>query len=173
MSAALGSERGAGSILVLTVIGLAVAVTAAALVVAGAALHVRRAGAASDLAALAAADAASGRIPGIPCPVAQEVASANDATVERCAVDGTSVTVTVSLPYLGLRASSSARAGPPGHAGPPGRAGPPARAAADPGDSRGRAGLSGSVEHRLQIAVAHGTGAFGPRTFGGELTLEP
>ncbi|MFV0319471.1 MAG: helicase, partial [Microbacterium sp.] len=67
-----------------------------------------------DAAALAAADAASGAVPGEPCASASAVAAAGGATLIDCRLDGLVATVRVAYPYAGLRAEASARAGPPG-----------------------------------------------------------
>ena len=69
--------------------------------------------AAADAAALAAADAASGRIPGYPCELASRVAAANGAAVGSCTVDGLVVTITASRSILGIAVSARATAGPP------------------------------------------------------------
>ncbi|WP_431220326.1 Rv3654c family TadE-like protein [Leifsonia xyli] len=106
-------DRGAGSVLALGVLGAVVTVTGGAIAVIGATAAHARAAAAADLAALAAADAAAGRISAIPCEAASDVAQANGAAIAECAEEGAVVTVTTVTPYLGLRASASARAGPP------------------------------------------------------------
>jgi secretion/DNA translocation related TadE-like protein len=72
--------------------------------------------AAADAAALAAADVASGLVPGHPCDVARRVAAANGASVELCAVDGLVATVTVGRTILGFPLSERATAGPAGSA---------------------------------------------------------
>jgi len=72
--------------------------------------------AAADAAALAAADTASGLVPGHPCDVAGRIAEANGATLAACAVDGLVATVTVTRPVLGFAIAESATAGPAGPA---------------------------------------------------------
>lgn len=121
-------ERGAGTVLAL---GLALAVLAVAtlvLLLAQSAVAASRAAAAADLAALAAADAARGIVPGEPCAVARDVALKNGAILLDCA-EGADMTVQVRTgrgagPFLGM-AWGLARAGPP--PGPPTAplAGPP------------------------------------------------
>ncbi|HEU0257272.1 MAG TPA: Rv3654c family TadE-like protein [Microbacteriaceae bacterium] len=106
-------ERGAGSVLAVAVLAV-VTVFAVALAVASVvAVEGRRAQAAADLAALAAADTASGLVPGIPCDTALRVARANDAALQACALEGQVALVTVEA---GARwpVRSTARAGPPG-----------------------------------------------------------
>ncbi|WP_395243833.1 Rv3654c family TadE-like protein [Agromyces sp. MMS24-K17] len=110
-------ERGAGSVLVLGVAGAIVALTA--LVVPLLAVHVagQRAANAADAAALAAADALSGAVPGIPCDLAAATAARNGAAMADCRTDGPVASVVVEVRGAGLTASARARAGPPGWAG--------------------------------------------------------
>jgi secretion/DNA translocation related TadE-like protein len=110
--ARLRPDRGAGTV---TVVGIVAAITIAALVVigAGAALVARqRIVGAADAAALAAADVASGRLPGAPCSVAGEVAAANGAALDGCIVDGLVVTVGVTGSLGAILIAASATAGP-------------------------------------------------------------
>ena len=91
-----------------------VAVLAAALAtVGGAAVTGQRLASAADAGALAAADAASGAVPGDPCERAAEVAETFGGRVEACDLDELIATVTVSMPLGPLTARASARAGPP------------------------------------------------------------
>ncbi len=106
-------ERGAGSVL-----GLALVLGIVSLTVCGlgayAALPAKHAlQAAADSAALTAANAASGRIQGYPCTLAEETAGLNGAALESCDLDGLEVTVYVSGTVLGIPVSAAARAGPP------------------------------------------------------------
>jgi secretion/DNA translocation related TadE-like protein len=91
------SDRGSGSILAVSI--LAAMVTAVGVLLPTTAVAVGRARAsnASDAAALAAADVASGLLPGSPCEAAEVVAAANGATLSACSVDGTTVTVEASV----------------------------------------------------------------------------
>ncbi|MEY9951265.1 Rv3654c family TadE-like protein [Leifsonia sp. EB34] len=107
-------ERGAGSVLALVVVAVTVALTAAAIGVTGAWGARQKAAVAADATALAAADAAVGRMGGEPCGRAEAVAHANGAAVAGCVVSGVVVTVEVVVPYLGWKAAAGARAGPPG-----------------------------------------------------------
>jgi secretion/DNA translocation related TadE-like protein len=68
---------------------------------------------AADLAALAAADAASGAISGLPCEVAAGVLSGNGSALASCRADGLVVTVDASGSFAGIPIRASATAGPP------------------------------------------------------------
>lgn len=67
---------------------------------------------AADAAALAAADTASGLMPGVPCDTAARAAELNGARLVACSVDGLIATVTVSRPAGLITIGSRARAGP-------------------------------------------------------------
>jgi len=106
-------ELGAGSVL-----GLALMLGILALAIGGlgayAALPQRNAlQAASDSAALTAANAASGRIQGYPCDLAAQAAELNGAELASCDLEGLEVTVEVSGTVLGIAVSIASRAGPP------------------------------------------------------------
>ena len=110
-------ERGSGTVLVLGIIAvlLAMAVCAGGLIQAQAAAGKARS--AADLAALGGATALSSVVvPGVPCEVAGRVARANGAEVAVCTVVGEDVVVEVSVEarVLGVvrEAVSAARAGP-------------------------------------------------------------
>lgn len=114
LAAALASDdRGSGSVLALAVVCGMLTVAAGGAAVVGAAAAHARAAAAADLAALAGADVAGGRVGGVPCDVAREVALVNGAELAACDQLGMVVTVTACERYLGLDAAASARAGPP------------------------------------------------------------
>ncbi|MBH0131001.1 Rv3654c family TadE-like protein [Salinibacterium sp. NK8237] len=109
----LNDEHGSGTILMVGLIATVIAVTALVIPLYWA-LSVRHALAgATDAAALAAADTASGLIAGYPCDNATRLASANDSLIEDCVVDGRIVTVTASRRILGILVTTSATAGPP------------------------------------------------------------
>ena len=111
---AVRGDRGSGTVVTLG-LGLGiVAVLLAALPLYGALAARHSVTAAADAAALAAADAASGLVPGYPCEIAARVASANGASLAGCALDGLVVTVTVGRPLLGFAVAESATAGPAG-----------------------------------------------------------
>ncbi|MEO8095908.1 MAG: Rv3654c family TadE-like protein [Pseudolysinimonas sp.] len=89
------SDRGAGAVLALAVLGTVTLVVVAVLTL-GAALVVRqRVIGAADAAALAAADAATGAVSGDPCALAAEAARANRAVLAECRLDGLIATVEV------------------------------------------------------------------------------
>lgn len=67
----------------------------------------------ADAAALAAADAASGAITGVPCERASQLAVRAGMNIARCELDSLVATVTVTAVFTGLRVEASARAGPP------------------------------------------------------------
>ncbi|CAN5206167.1 hypothetical protein BH11ACT5_BH11ACT5_24210 [soil metagenome] len=109
-------DRGAGTVVALG-LGLAIVAVfmlAIPLYVGLAARHAVTG--AADAASLAAADAASGLVPGHPCDLAVRVAAANGSSVENCTVDGLVATVTVGRTILGLAVSERASAGPAGSA---------------------------------------------------------
>ncbi|MBW4094979.1 MAG: flp pilus-assembly TadE/G-like family protein [Acidobacteria bacterium] len=111
-------EAGAGTVLLVGLVSVALALILVVLLLVQAATGAQRAATAADLAALAAADAARGLVQGQPCQLAGEVAARHEATVTRCAITGASqdvAEVDVSLPLPGLlgAATGRARAGPP------------------------------------------------------------
>lgn len=106
------SERGAGSIMAVAVVAGAV-VTLAALAPLSLVLQAKVATAgAADAAALAAADAAVGIVPGPPCERAGGVAAANKTALRACQVDGVIVTVRVAVMAAGFDVGATATAGP-------------------------------------------------------------
>lgn len=102
----------AGSVLSTAVVGFAAACLVGLSGVGASAAFAQRLAGAADAAALAAADAASGALRGVPCERAGEVAEAAGATIARCAVDGLIADVTVTAAFGRLVATASARAGP-------------------------------------------------------------
>ncbi|SFN34928.1 Rv3654c family TadE-like protein [Mycetocola miduiensis] len=105
-------EAGSGSV-------LAVALVASVLLLAGLALPLNAAltarqltANAADSAALAAADTASGLVPGYPCANAAEAARLNGAVLGECTVNGLEVLVTATRQVLGIPVSVRSRAGP-------------------------------------------------------------
>jgi secretion/DNA translocation related TadE-like protein len=112
-SATFRDDRGAGAVLAIALV-MAVVVIGLAGVSLAAGLSARqRVIGAADLAALAAADAASGAIGGAPCEVANRVAEGNGARLTGCKADGLIVTVTVAGSFAGIPIEARARAGPP------------------------------------------------------------
>lgn len=131
---ARGRERGSATVWVLALMAM-VWCTAAAVLLGGQVRAVRhQAGAAADLAALAAADRAL-HAPGVACRTAAEIADANGAHLRACAVEGglADVTVEVQLPALIIPlvdadgVTARARAGPAGTDARVGPAAGPAR----------------------------------------------
>ena len=76
------------------------------------AVRATRLGATADAAALAAADAASGAVPGVPCERAADIARRGGADLVECGVDGVVATVVVTMALGPFRARAAARAGP-------------------------------------------------------------
>lgn len=112
-----GTERGAGTVLVLSVVMVTLVVAQAVAVLAAGQMARHRAAAAADLAALAAAQRlAFGALD--PCADAGRIARANGATLRDCLIDGVEVEVQVrvettsALPWLPAQ-DRRARAGPP------------------------------------------------------------
>ncbi len=112
-------DRGAGTVLVLGLSALVLLAASVAVLVGQAATVRHRAGAAADLAALAAARAGADNVPS-PCRAARAVAASNDAHLTSCSVDrhgDARIGVTVDGRGLGrvpLRARGAARAAPTG-----------------------------------------------------------
>jgi len=108
-------DRGAATVLAIACLGLVLLVGAGLGVVAAMVADHRRAQAAADLAALAGAAALHQGDDA--CRVAQRVASANDADLTTCSIEGADVVVTVTVAgprWLGQSADleGRARAGP-------------------------------------------------------------
>lgn len=118
------SERGSATGLVLVLVAVLATLAVAGTAVGGLLVGQRRAAAAADLAALAAADAlvsGASTFRGVPdgCGQAALVSSANDALLTSCEVDGhhvvVAVTVEVRLPFGATQSvPGRARAGPAG-----------------------------------------------------------
>lgn len=112
-SARAWSDAGSGSVLALAVLG-ATLVLLLTLLPLSMALSVRQTVAGTaDAAALAAADVASGLLPGFPCAQAEIVARANATSLEACHLDGLIATVRVGSTVLGIPVTALATAGPP------------------------------------------------------------
>ena len=108
-------EEGAATVLVVAMAGMLVFVLIGLSAVGGLVTAQRRAQAAADLAALAAAAALRGGSEG--CAEATRVAAANDATLDACTVTGQDAWVEVSVsgpqwPGRRVRVGAEARAGP-------------------------------------------------------------
>lgn len=107
------SDAGAGSVLAIGILGALVALLLAALPIGTLFAAHQQAANAADAAALAAADTASGRLPGFPCETARRVADRNRASLGRCDLDGLTVLVDASVDTRWGTVSVAARAGPP------------------------------------------------------------
>lgn len=81
--------------------------------VSAAAVFGQRLAGVADAAALAAADAASGAVTGVPCERAGELAQSAEVELTGCELEGLVATVSVSAPFGVLVAVARARAGPP------------------------------------------------------------
>jgi secretion/DNA translocation related TadE-like protein len=103
----------AGSIAAIGVVGCAATLCLGLVLTASAAVFGQRLAGAADAAALAAADAASGAVIGVPCESADAVARSAGAELSTCEVDGLTATVTLSAKFTQLPATARARAGPP------------------------------------------------------------
>ncbi len=113
LRAVCSDDSGGGSILgVGLVLGLAIMICTVAPLGASLAAHQRVQGAA-DSAALAAADTASGRVPGFSCEAAGAVAASLAVSLVSCAVTDGLATVTVGGEVFAIPITASSRAGPP------------------------------------------------------------
>ena len=109
----LRDDRGGGTVLALALVMVVVTIGLSGVVLASALTARQRVVGAADLAALAAADAASGAIGGRPCEVAASVARGNSARLMACESDGLVVSVTVGGEFAGIPIVARSRAGPP------------------------------------------------------------
>ena len=105
-------DRGSGSILAVAILGALFAVTAVLVPVLALLPAKQSVQGAADAAALAAADTASGLMPGVPCEMAALAAELNAARLVGCTVDGLTATVTVAATAGILPIGARARAGP-------------------------------------------------------------
>ena len=96
-------EEGSGTVLALTIIAALLVVTAVIAGLIGGVSANRRASAAADLSALAAADAYRGLTEGDPCAVAADLAERHGARLESCTFPDRpeTVEVTVAVPVAG------------------------------------------------------------------------
>jgi secretion/DNA translocation related TadE-like protein len=106
------SERGSGSVLIVALLGALFTVTAVLIPVLALLPVNQVVQGAADAAALAAADTASGLLPGVPCELAARAAELNGATLAACSVDGVIATVGVSRSVGIITIGSRSRAGP-------------------------------------------------------------
>ncbi|MDZ5144560.1 Rv3654c family TadE-like protein [Microbacterium testaceum] len=103
----------AGAVSSVGVAAVIAGLIAALAVVGGAALAAERLAGTADAAALAAADAASGAVTGVPCDEAARIAEAGNASLRECDVEGLIATITVAGAYGGISFDARSRAGPP------------------------------------------------------------
>ena len=115
--ARVADESGAASVVALGLVGAIVALAALLAPVLGVFVATQRVANAADAAALAAADATSGAVPGVPCDLAAGVAARNGATLTGCEIDGPVASVSVQSTLFGFAVEARARAGPPGWEG--------------------------------------------------------
>ncbi|HRQ00140.1 MAG TPA: flp pilus-assembly TadE/G-like family protein [Terrimesophilobacter sp.] len=106
-------DRGAASVLAVGILSALFALLIALVPLYAALIERQRVAGAADAAALAAADVAVGREPGLPCTVARFVAEANTTTLDACVVDGYVVTVRVVSDRRAIRIEAVSTAGPP------------------------------------------------------------
>ncbi|WP_298119540.1 Rv3654c family TadE-like protein [uncultured Aurantimicrobium sp.] len=106
------NEHGSSAAATLILVGGVISVTSLLLFFGTAFLTLERAQSVTDQAALEAADAASGRIPGYPCNRAERLASKNKFSVEKCEVQGLIARVTLQVTVLGFVTQTRAKAGP-------------------------------------------------------------
>lgn len=106
------NEKGSSAAATLILVGGVISVTSLLLFLGTALLTLDRAQSITDQAALEAADAASGRIPGYPCDRAERLASKNNFQIEKCEMDGLFARVTFQVTILGFLTQTRAKAGP-------------------------------------------------------------
>jgi secretion/DNA translocation related TadE-like protein len=110
----LAGDEGGGGIVGVAVIVTLCAVLCAVAPVGGALAARQELQGSADAAALAAADTASGRVPGAPCDAAATVAHAAAGSIESCSIDGTGIaTITLGATIFGVAVRATSRAGPP------------------------------------------------------------
>jgi secretion/DNA translocation related TadE-like protein len=108
------AESGAASVVTIAILGATVGLAAGVVGVLGVSVAIQSASNAADASALAAADAVSGAVAGEPCGLAAALAERNRAVLMACEADGPAVVVSVVVEHGPIRATASARAGPPG-----------------------------------------------------------
>jgi secretion/DNA translocation related TadE-like protein len=106
------SENGAGTILALAVVSLAVTLLIVSQSLAFNLLSNLRLQATADSIAVAAADSLRGLSLGFPCEVAEQMSVANMANLVECRIVGLEVFITVHSDAVGIVLIAKARAGP-------------------------------------------------------------
>jgi secretion/DNA translocation related TadE-like protein len=107
-----GSDAGSGSMLALGIGASFLLITFLLIPLLGGLVVHQRLQGATDLAALAAADAASGRQPGYPCVLAENLLSQATFSTLTCRVDGPISWVIAQAHFGPFELSARARAGP-------------------------------------------------------------
>jgi secretion/DNA translocation related TadE-like protein len=108
-------DRGAATVMALSVVAVVLALTTGALVVGSVVVASHRARLAADLASLAGASAAQeDSSPSSACAVAGQVARANGAVTQACSMNGADIEITVAVTasLWPAPATARARAGP-------------------------------------------------------------
>jgi secretion/DNA translocation related TadE-like protein len=108
----VGTDRGAGTILAISILIVFFALFAASSLVSTHLLGFTRLQATTNSIALAAADALRGVSTGNPCIVAKDIASNSQLVLERCRIVGFEVFIETNLETLGIVQKARARAGP-------------------------------------------------------------
>lgn len=108
------SDRGAGSVALLAVIAVLVAVLALCAPLYRGLVAQRELVRAANAVALAAADTLSGRVAGYPCDRAEQTAVLLAVSLEHCAIEADTVRIAVGLSVEGIALIAEARAGPAG-----------------------------------------------------------
>jgi len=101
-----------GSALAVGIIALTATLAIGAATAGAASVRMTHASGVADAAALAAADAASGAVTGIPCERAAQVADRGRVTLTACTVSDLVVTIEVAAALGPFTARARARAGP-------------------------------------------------------------
>jgi secretion/DNA translocation related TadE-like protein len=106
------NDRGAGTILALSVLIFIFGLFTVAAVFSNQMLLLTRIQATTESIALAAADALRGVSSGSPCVVAKDIASDSQIVLERCRTVGFEVFIETNVETLGFVLTARARAGP-------------------------------------------------------------
>jgi secretion/DNA translocation related TadE-like protein len=106
------NDRGAGTILAISILIVFFALFASGSLVSTQLLGLTRLQATTNSIALAAADALRGVSTGNPCIVAKDIASNSQIVLKRCRIVGFEVFIETALETLGIVHEARARAGP-------------------------------------------------------------
>ena len=106
------TEEGSSAAATLILVGGVISLTTLLLFFGTALITLDKAQSVTDHAALEAADAASGRIPGYPCDRAERLATENHFQLEKCELDHLYARVTFQVTVLGFLTQTRAKAGP-------------------------------------------------------------